>query len=179
MCVDPETWETDVQGLKKTKLNKKFNSFHSSLFLVWPKWISKWVEFYLNLRIPSCLVIKGHILCKWLTFMYIDNILYWRWIWIPRSPDYLGLMIGIWASLGLDFTTISILYPIFSLIKRKYCSLSIFHNQSLGLTKMIQYTLVWGHELANRIAYKNCINLIYGGDNSQNIFLVAFHPIVA
>ena len=30
----------------------------------------------------------------------------------PRSPDYLGLMIGTWVSLWLDFATIAIFDPI-------------------------------------------------------------------
>ena len=34
----------------------------------------------------------------------------------PRSQDYLGLMIGIWARLGSDIATLSMFYSILSLV---------------------------------------------------------------
>ena len=56
------------------------------------------------------------------------------------DPDYLGLMIGIWDSLGLDFATFLIFYFVSSLIMGKYC---LFSQPMSGVEKMRQYAPVF------------------------------------
>ena len=58
----------------------------------------------------------------------------------PRILDYLGVMIGIWASLELNFATLAIFYPILSFIMDKYGFFVFFHNPRLRSWKLIQYT---------------------------------------
>ena len=59
-----------------------------------------------------------------------------------RSPDYLELMIEIFASLGMDFALFQIFYPISGHIMDKYCLFVIFHYPSLGLSKDTQLVSV-------------------------------------
>ena len=50
---------------------------------------------------------------------------------VLQTPDYLGLTIGIWANLELDFANFSIFYHIMG----KYCLLEL----KSGIYKMITY----------------------------------------
>ena len=50
----------------------------------------------------------------------------------PRPQIYLGLVVGIWACLGLDFATFSIFYSILSLFMGKICLFWTFYNRNLG-----------------------------------------------
>ena len=56
--------------------------------------------------------------------------------------DYLGLVVPIWASMGLDFATISTFYYSLSIFMGKLCSFVAFYYQSLGLTKLFNMLLV-------------------------------------
>ena len=53
----------------------------------------------------------------------------------PTSPDYPGLMIIILVSLGLNFATFSVFYPMIRLTIDKYYLFVNFYNQNLGLTQ--------------------------------------------
>ena len=52
----------------------------------------------------------------------------------PRPPDYLGLIVGMWACLGLDFASVLIFYIILSLL---------MGNLGLFVTFFIQF---WGRQ---------------------------------
>ena len=55
---------------------------------------------------------------------------------VLNTPDpqiYLGLMIGIWASLGCDFASFSIFYPTLGLFMGKFCHFATDIHPSLGL----------------------------------------------
>ena len=56
----------------------------------------------------------------------------------PRFPDYLGLMIGTWVSLWLDFATIAIFDPIKPVYGQILPFYSFLQSKS-GADKMIQY----------------------------------------
>ena len=60
---------------------------------------------------------------------------------IPDLHIYLGLMVGIWASLGLDFVYLSISYFVFSLFVSNICHFLAFSNQSQGLKKRFNMPL--------------------------------------
>ena len=57
---------------------------------------------------------------------------------VLNTPDpqiYLGLVVGIWACLGLDLATFSVFYSILSLLMGKICLFWTFDDPNLGLTK--------------------------------------------
>ena len=60
-----------------------------------------------------------------------------------RTPQtYLGLMVGIWACLGLDFVSLSTIFSILSHFMGKLCPIVTFLNRSLGLIKWFNTLLV-------------------------------------
>ena len=53
----------------------------------------------------------------------------------PTSPDYLGLMIGVLVSLGLNFAIFSAFYPMVRLTIGEYNLFVNFYNQNLRFTQ--------------------------------------------
>ena len=77
---------------------------------------------------------------------YCLSPFYCYWNHLPSSqrriekPRYsFGLMIGIWASLGLDFAIFPIFYPILGLFMGEFCHFVTFCPSRSGVDKMIQY----------------------------------------
>ena len=70
-------------------------------------------------------------------YLYINKIIFGSrgGLNTPDPQIYLGLVVGIWASLELDFSIFSIFYPILGLFIGKFLKFVTFFRSSLGLTK--------------------------------------------